>query len=80
VAELVRLLQSLDESLKAQVYQLAIYCAQISEYAVDKRIEKMLITEVNSFNKQDLRDELSVLVQYDSNENESLFQPIKPLK
>ena len=40
----------------------------------------MLITEVNSFNKQDLRDELSVLVQYDSNENESLFQPIKPLK
>ena len=40
----------------------------------------MLITEVNSFNKQDLRDELSVLVQYDSNETSSLFQPIKPLK
>lgn len=80
VAELVRLLQELDESLKSQVYQLAIYCAQVSEYAVDKRIEKMLITEVNSFNKQDLRDELSVLVQYDSGENESLFQPIKPLK
>ena len=80
VAELVRLLQELDESLKSQVYQLAIYCAQVSEYAVDKRIEKMLITEVNSFNKQALRDELSVLVQYDLYENESLFQPIKPLK
>lgn len=80
VPELVRLLQAIDESLKSQVYQLAIYCAQVSEYAVDKYIEKMLITEVNSFNKQDLRDELSMLVQYDLAENESLFQPIKPLK
>ena len=80
VTQLVRLLQELDETLKTQVYQLAIYCAQISEYALEKRIEKLLITEVNSFNKQALRDELSVLVQYDLSEKEALFQPIKPLK
>ena len=80
VPELVRLLQQTDETLKAQVYQLAIYAAQISEYAIDKRIEKMLITEVNSFNKQDLRDELAQYVQYSDDEISALFQPLKPLK
>ncbi|MFW2176599.1 MULTISPECIES: hypothetical protein [unclassified Moraxella] len=80
VPESVRLLQELDESLKAQVYQLAIYVAQISEYAIDKRIERMLIAEVNSFNKQDLREELSAQLQYGEIEHLALFQPVKPLK
>lgn len=80
VPQLVRLLQTVDEPLKVQVYQLAVYCAQISEYAIDKRIERMLITEVNSFNKQDLRDELSQQLLYDQLEQASLFQPIKALK
>lgn len=80
VSELVRLLQETDETLKAQVYQLAVYAAQVSEYAIDKRIEKMLITEVNSFNKQDYRDELASFVDVDESEKVALFQPVKPLK
>lgn len=82
VPALVRLLQQTDESLKTQVYQLAVYAAQISEYAIEKRIEKMLITEVNSFNKQDLRNELANYVQYGESLDEisALFQPVKPLK
>lgn len=80
VPELVRLLQTVSEAQKTQVYQLAVYCAQISEYAVDKRIERMLITEVNSFNKQQLRDELSEHLLYPQLEKAALFQPIKTLK
>lgn len=80
VPQLVRLLQETDEALKAQVYQLAVYAAQISEYAIDKRIEKMLITEVNSFNKQDYRDALATMIGADDNEKVALFQPVKPLK
>lgn len=77
VPELVRLLQTLDEKLKQQIYQLAVYSAQISEYSIDKRIEKMLITEVNSFNKQDIRNELASYILYHDDEAESLFQPLK---
>lgn len=80
VPELVRLLQEVDESLKKKIYQLAVYAAQISEYAIEKRIEKMLITEVNSFNKQDVRDELASYILYDDSEAEALFQPLKSLK
>lgn len=86
VSKLVRLLQETDETLKTQVYQLAVYAAQISEYAIDKRIEKMLISEVNSFNKQDIRDELATLLpsfytgNYSEQEKSALFQPVKPLK
>lgn len=80
VPQLVRLLQQTDETLKRQVYQLAVYAAQISEYAIDKRIEKMLITEVNSFNKQDYRDALASFISDDDHEKATLFQPVKPLK
>lgn len=80
VPQLVRMLQELDKDLKTLVYQLAIYCAQISEYAIDKQIEKMLIAEVNSFNKQALRDELSEQLLYGGFYQVPLFQPLKPLK
>ncbi len=80
VPQLVRLLQQTDEALKRQVYQIAVYAAQVSDYAIDKRIEKMLITEVNSFNKQDYRDALAGFISDDETEKATLFQPIKPLK
>lgn len=80
VPELVRLLQETNETHKAQIYQLALYAAQISEYAIDKRIEKMLITEVNSFNKQDYREELASFVSVNNADKATLFQPVKPLK
>lgn len=80
VVQLIRLLQETDETLKTKVYQLAVFAAQISDYAIDKRIEKMLITEVNSFNKQDYREELASYVSYLDSEKATLFQPVKPLK
>lgn len=82
VPELVRLLQEVDESLKQKIYQLAVYAAQVSEYAIDKRIEQMLITEVNGFSKRDCRDELASYVLDDGSEADysALFQPLKPLK
>lgn len=80
VPQLVRLLQELDEMVKAKVYQLAVFCAQISEYALDKRIEKMLITEVNSFNKNDMREVLAQRISYGGLEQPYLFNPVKPLR
>lgn len=80
VAELVRLLQAFDPLLKAQVYQLAVYCAQISEYAVSKQIEKLLIGEVNSFDKLPLRHALAEQVQYDQTLIEPLFTPLKSMR
>lgn len=50
--QLVRLLQTLDVHSKQRVYQLAVICARLSTYATDKRIEKMLIAEVNEFDKK----------------------------
>lgn len=49
---MVRLLQALDGYCKKRIYQLAIVCARLSYYATDKRIEKMLIAEVNDFDKK----------------------------
>jgi hypothetical protein len=49
---MVRLLQALDGYCKKRIYQLAIICARLSYYATDKRIEKMLIAEVNDFDKK----------------------------
>lgn len=49
---MVRLLQALDGYCKKRVYQLAVICARLSHYATDKRIEKMLIAEVNDFDKK----------------------------
>lgn len=80
VPQLVRLLQELDESIKANIYQLAVFCAQISDYAIDKRIEKMLITEVNSFNKNELRAALSQRVNLAGIEQSALFEPFKPIR
>lgn len=80
VPELVRLLQEVDENLKQQVYQLAVYTAQMSEYTLDKRIERMLITEVNSFDKQALRDELSQNLTYGGTAPAPLFQALKPIR
>ena len=80
VPELVRLLQAVDETLKSQVYQLAVYTAQMSEYTLDKRIERMLITEVNSFDKQALRDELSQNLTYGGMASAPLFQALKPIR
>ena len=49
---MVRLLQALDGYCKKRIYQLAVICARLSHYATDKRIEKMLIAEVNDFDKK----------------------------
>lgn len=78
--ELVRLLQSVDETLKTQVYQLAVYTAQMSEYTLDKRIERMLIAEVNNFDKQAVRDELSQMLTYGGTAPAPLFQGLKPIR
>lgn len=55
---LVRLLQTLNAESKKRVYQLAIICARLSSYATDKRIERLLVAEVNDFNKKDQRHDL----------------------
>lgn len=55
---LVRLLQTLDGESKKRIYQLAIICAKLSVYATDKRIEKLLITEVNDFSKKEQKRDL----------------------
>lgn len=49
---LVRLIQTLDVHSKQRIYQLAVICARLSHYATDKRIEKMLVAEVNEFDKK----------------------------
>ncbi len=55
---LVRLLQTLDGESKKRIYQLAMICAKLSRYATDKRIEKLLIAEVNDFNKKEQKQDL----------------------
>ena len=59
---MVRLLQGLDSYCKKRIYQLAVICARLSVYASDKRIEKMLIAEVNDFDKKLQQQHLDVLL------------------
>ena len=59
---MVRLLQGLDGYCKKRIYQLAVICARLSVYASDKRIEKMLITEVNDFDKKLQQQHLDILL------------------
>lgn len=59
---MVRLLQGLDGYCKKRIYQLAVICARLSVYASDKRIEKMLIAEVNDFDKKLQQQHLDVLL------------------
>lgn len=59
---MVRLLQGLDGYCKKRIYQLAVICARLSVHASDKRIEKMLITEVNDFDKKVQQQHLDVLL------------------
>lgn len=63
-AKMVRLLQTLDERCKKRTYQLAVLCARLSDYHTDKRIEKMLIAEVNEFDKQEQQRCLDTLLQH----------------
>ncbi len=59
---MVRLLQGLDGYCKKRIYQLAVICARLSVYASDRRIEKMLIAEVNDFDKKLQQQHLDVLL------------------
>ena len=74
---MVRLLQGLDGYCKKRIYQLAVICARLSVYASDKRIEKMLIAEVNDFDKKLQQQHLDVLllqgIMPDSNDSTPLF-------
>lgn len=74
---MVRLLQGLDGYCKKRIYQLAVICARLSYYATDKRIEKMLIAEVNDFDKKLQQQYLEVLLQQgmmpDSRDSTPLF-------
>ncbi len=74
---MVRLLQGLDGYCKKRIYQLAVICARLSVYATDKRIEKMLIAEVNDFDKKLQQQHLDVLLLQgmmpDSSDSTPLF-------
>ncbi len=74
---MVRLLQGLDGYCKKRIYQLAVICARLSVYASDKRIEKMLIAEVNDFDKKLQQQHLEVLllqgIMPDSNDSTPLL-------
>ena len=60
-AKLVRLLHSVDVYCKRRIYQLAVLCARLSCYQLDKYIEKMLIAEVNEFDKKQQIEHLDAL-------------------
>ena len=74
---MVRLLQGLDGYCKKRIYQLAVICARLSVFASDKRIERMLIAEVNDFDKKLQQQHLDVLllqgVMPDSSDSTPLF-------
>ena len=76
-AHMVRLLQGLDGHCKKRIYQLAVICARLSVFASDKRIERMLIAEVNDFDKKLQQQHLDVLLLQglmpDSNDSTPLF-------
>lgn len=56
--------QNLPMVVKKKIYQLAVFCGQISLYSVNKAIEKMLIAEVNDFDKQKEQQVLANLLRY----------------
>lgn len=60
--KLVRLLHSVDVYCKRRIYQLAVLCARLSCYQLDKYIEKMLIAEVNEFDKKQQIEHLDALL------------------
>ena len=74
---MVRLLQGLDGYCKKRIYQLAVICARLSVFASDKRIERMLIAEVNDFDKKLQQQHLDVLLLQglmpDSNDSTPFF-------
>lgn len=74
---MVRLLQGLDGYCKKRIYQLAVICARLSVFASDKRIERMLIAEVNDFDKKLQQQHLDVLLlnglMPESNDSTPLF-------
>ncbi|MEN6669843.1 hypothetical protein AAJP47_05660 [Psychrobacter sp. B38] len=74
---MVRLLQGLDTYCKKRIYQLAVICARLSVFASDKRIERMLIAEVNDFDKKLQQQHLDVLLLQglmpDSSDSTPLF-------
>ena len=74
---MVRLLQGLDGYCKKRIYQLAVICARLSVFASGKRIERMLIAEVNDFDKKLQQQHLDVLLLQglmpDSNDSTPLF-------
>ncbi|MBH0005229.1 hypothetical protein [Psychrobacter sp. SWN149] len=74
---MVRLLQGLDGYCKKRIYQLAVICARLSMFASDKRIERMLIAEVNDFDKKIQQQHLDVLLLQglmpDSNDSTPFF-------
>lgn len=61
-AKMVRLLQGLDVHCKRRIYQLAIFSARLSMYRLDKQVEKMLIAEVNEFDKKQQISHLDALL------------------
>lgn len=73
---MVRLLQSLDSDCKKRVYQLAVICARLSVAASDKRIEKLLIAEVNDFDKKLQQQHLEVLLTQGMLPNSSDSTPL----
>lgn len=74
---MVRLLQGLDGYCKKRIYQLAVICARLSVYASEKRIEKLLIAEVNDFDKKLQQQHLDMLLLQgmmpDSSDSTPLF-------
>lgn len=61
-AKMVRLLQTVDVHCKRRIYQLAVLCARLSCYQVDKYVEKLLIAEVNEFDKKQQIAHLDMLL------------------
>lgn len=61
-AKMVRLLHSVDVHCKRRIYQLAVLCARLSCYQLDKYVEKMLIAEVNEFDKKQQIAHLDMLL------------------
>lgn len=61
-AKMVRLLHNVDVHCKRRIYQLAVLCARLSGYQLDKYVEKLLIAEVNEFDKKQQIAHLDMLL------------------
>lgn len=59
-----RHVQNLSLVTKKKIYQLAVFCAQVSLFSVNKAIEKMLIADVNDFDKKKEQAILTDLLRY----------------